>query len=134
MRIRLLVLIPALSLGGCYGLAGHDEIDRYFQRSGKITMSAGDAKEVNAVAHTITPWPPYVGDRRLAYDARRVGSAVTRYGSNRQPVDQLPDIGDATRQMGVRPQAPQTVNIEGLGAGSAAGVSVPVGTGAGGNR
>jgi hypothetical protein len=134
MRIRLLVLIPALSLGGCYGLYGHDEIDRYFQRSGSITMSAGDAKQTNAVTHTITPWPPYVGDRRLAYDARRVGSAVTRYGTNRQPTDQLPDIGEATRQMGVRPQAPQTVNIEGLGAGAAAGVSVPVGAPAGGNR
>lgn len=134
MRIRLLALIPVLSLGGCYGLYGHDEIDRYFQRSGSITMSAGDAKQANAVTHTITPWPPYVGDRRLAYDARRVGSAVTRYGTNRQPTDQLPDIGDATKQMGVRPQAPQTVNIEGLGAGSAAGVSVPVGSPAGGNR
>ena len=132
MRIRLLALIPVLSLGGCYGLYGHDEIDRYFQRSGSITMSAGDAKQANAVTHTITPWPPYVGDRRLAYDARRVGSAVTRYGNNKQQVDQLPDIGDATKQMGVRPQAPQTVNIEGLGAGSAAGVSVPVGSG--GNR
>jgi len=134
MRIRLLVLIPALSLGGCYGLYGNDEADRYFQRSPSITMSAGDAKQANAVTHTITPWPPYVGDRRLAYDARRVGSAVTRYGTNRQPVDQLPDIGDATRQMGVRPQPAQTVNIEGWGAGSAAGVSVPVGTPAGGNR
>ena len=134
MRIRLLALVPALSLGGCYGLYGHDEIDRYFQRSGSITMSAGDAKQANAVTHTITPWPPYVGDRRLAYDARRVGSAVTRYGTNRQPTDQLPDVGDATKQMGVRPQAPQTVNIEGLGAGTAAGISVPVGAPAGGNR
>ena len=134
MRIRLLALVPALSLGGCYGLYGHDEIDRYFQRSGSITMSAGDAKQANAVTHTITPWPPYVGDRRLAYDARRVGSAVTRYGTNRQPTDQLPDIGDATKQMGVRPQPTQNVNIEGLGAGSASGVSVPVGGPAGGNR
>lgn len=129
MRIRLLAILPALSLGGCYGLAGHDEIDRYYQRSNTITMSAGDAKETNAVAHTIHPWPRYVGDRRLAYDARRVGGAVTRYGNMRQPTDQLPDIGDATKQMGVRPQPAQTVNIEGLGAGSAAGVSVPVNTG-----
>ena len=134
MRIRLLALVPALSLGGCYGLYGHDEVARYYQRSDTIVMSAGDAKQANAVTHTITPWPPYVGDRRLAYDARRVGSAVTRYGNSRQQVDQLPDIGDATKQMGVRPQAPQTVNIEGLGAGTAAGVSVPVGTPAGGNR
>src|SRR3954462_9453952 len=135
MIVRFLaILAVSLSLGGCYGLYGHDEVDRYFQRSDTITMSAGDAKQTNPVTHTITPWPPYVGDRRLAYDARRVGSAVTRYGNNRQPADQLPDIGDATKQMGVRPQAPQTGNIEGLGAGAAAGVSVPVGTGAGGNR
>ena len=78
-------------------------MDRYFQRSDTITMSAGDAKQTNAVAHTIHPWPRYVGDRRLAYDARRVGGAVTRYGNTRQPMDQLPDIGDATKQMGVRP-------------------------------
>jgi hypothetical protein len=129
------MIVPALSLGGCSGLYGHDEIDRYFQRSDTITMSAGDAKDKNAVTHAITPWPPYVGDRKLAYDARRVGSAVTRYGNNRQPMDQLPDIGDATKQMGIRQLPTQSVNIEGLGAGSAAGVSVPVGgAGAGGNR
>jgi hypothetical protein len=133
MRIRLLVLLPALSLGGCYGLYGHDEVDRYFQRSDTITMSAGNAKETNAVAHTITPWPRYVGDRRLAYDARRVGGAVSRYGKMQQPIDQLPDIGDATKQMGVRTQPTQNVNIEGLGAGTASGVSVPVGA-TGGNR
>lgn len=129
MRIGFLAIVPALSLGGCYGLYGHDEVDRYYQRSDTITLSAGNAKEVNAVAQTIHPWPRYVGDRKLAYDARRAGSAVTRYGINRQPTDQLPDIGDATKQMGVRPQAPQTVNIEGLGAGTAGAVSVPVGTG-----
>ena len=132
MRIRLLVIVPALSLGGCYGLYGHDEMDRYFQRSDTITMSAGDAKQTNAVAQTIHPWPRYVGDRKLAYDARRVGGAVTRYGNTKQPVDQLPDIGESTRQMGVRQLPTQNINIEGLGAGAAGGVSVPVGTG--GNR
>ena len=132
MRIRLLAIFAPLLLGGCYGVAGHDEMDRYFQRSDTITMSAGDAKQVNAVTHTIHPWPRNVGDRRLAYDARRVGGAVTRYGNTRQPVDQLPDIGEATRQMGVRQAPTQNVNIEGLGAGAASGVSVPVGVG--GNR
>src|SRR4051812_46225981 len=132
MTIRYLALLAPLLLGGCYGVYGHDEVDRYFQRSDTITMSAGDAKQVNAVTHTINPWPRNVGDRRIAYDARRVGGAVTRYGNTKQPVDQLPDISDATKQMGVRPQPAQTINIEGLGAGSAAGVSVPVGTG--GNR
>ncbi|TFV51118.1 hypothetical protein [Bradyrhizobium niftali] len=135
MTKRYLVLFAPLLLGGCYGLAGHDEVDRYFQRSDTITMSAGDAKQVNAVTHTIHPWPRNVGDRRIAYDARRVGAAVTRYGKTQQPVDQLPDISDPTRQMGVRTTPTQNVNIEGLGAGSSTGVSVPVGgTGGAPNR
>lgn len=132
MRIRLLAIFAPLLLGGCYGLAGHDEVDRYFQRSDTITMSAGDAKQVNAVTHTINPWPRYVGDRRIAYDARRVGSAVTRYGNTTRPVDQLPNISEPGRAMGQPPPSNQNINIEGLGAGSSAGVSVPVGGGLGG--
>src|SRR5258708_7871875 len=131
MTIRYVALLSPLLLGGCGGLYGDDEMDRYFQRSDTITMSAGDAKQVNAVTHTINPWPRNVGDRRIAYDARRVGKAVTRYGDTKQPVDQLPDIGDPTRQMGVRTTPTQNINVEGLGAGSAAGVSVPVGRGNG---
>lgn len=127
MTIRYLVLFAPLLLGGCYGLAGHDEMDRYFQRSDTITMSAGDAKQVNAVTHTIHPWPRYVADRRIAYDARRVGAAVTRYGDTKRPLDQLPDMGDPTKAMGQPPPVTQNVNIEGLPPGSNAGVSVPVG-------
>jgi len=127
MTKRYLVLFAPLLLGGCYGLAGHDEVDRYFQRSSTITMTAGDAKEVNAVTHTIHPWPRNVGDRRIAYDARRVGAAVTRYGNTQRPVDQLPDIGPATEAMGQRPPVTQNVNVTGMGAGSTSGISVPVG-------
>jgi hypothetical protein len=127
MTIRYLVLFAPFLLGGCYGLAGHDEMDRYVQRSDTLTMTAGDAKQVNAVTHTINPWPRNVGDRRIAYDARRVGAAVTRYGETKRPVDQLPDVGNATEAMGQRPPVTQNVNIEGLPPGAAAGVSVPVG-------
>src|SRR6266478_4920342 len=127
------VLLAIVTLGSCNGLAGNDEIDRYYQRSDTITLSAGDAKQVNAVTHTINPWPGHVGDRRIAYDARRVGAAVTRYGNTTQPVDQLPDISDATRQLGVRPTPTQNINIQGLGAGSTSGVSVPIGGGGGNN-
>jgi hypothetical protein len=131
MTIRYLALFAPFLLGGCYGLYGHDEVDRHFQRSDTITMTAGDAKQVNAVTHTIHPWPRNVSNRRIAYDARRVGAAVTRYGNTQRPVDQLPDIGNATEAMGQRPPTTQNVNITGLGAGSASGVSVPVGGGAG---
>lgn len=132
MTIRNLALFAPLLLGGCYGLAGHDEVDRYYQRSDTITMSAGNAKEVNAVTHTIHPWPRYVADRRLAYDARRVGAAVTRYSNTQRPVDQLPDIGLGGEAMGQRPPVTQNINVNGLPPGTSSGVSVPVGGAAGG--
>lgn len=132
MAKRYLVLFAPLLLGGCYGLAGHDEMDRYFQRSDTITMSAGDAKQVNAVTHTIHPWPRNVGDRRIAYDARRTGGAITRYGNQQRPLDQLPDMGEPTKAMGQAPPVTtiQNVNTTGLGAGT--GGSVAVGVGGGG--
>ncbi|WFU38797.1 hypothetical protein QA640_30930 [Bradyrhizobium sp. CB82] len=126
MTKRYLVLLAVLPLGGCYGLYGHDEVDRYFQRSDTITMSAGDAKEVNAVTHTIHPWPRYVGNRRLAYDARRTSAAVNRYTTTTRPVDQLPNIGLGGDAMGQPPPSNQNINISGTGAGAPA-VAVPVG-------
>ena len=124
------VLLAIFTLGSCNGLAGNDEMDRYFQRSDQITLSAGDAKQVNAVTHTINPWPRYVGDRRIASDARRVGAAVTRYSTTTRPVDQLPDIPDESKAMGQAPPITtitnQNVNLSGSGAGSP-GTSVSVG-------
>jgi hypothetical protein len=111
MTIRYLALFAPLLLGGCYGLAGNDEMDRYFQRSDTITMSAGDAKQVNAVTHTINPWPRNVGNRRIAYDARRVGAAVTRYSTTTRPVDQLPDIPIPGRAIGQAPPITTNQNI-----------------------
>jgi hypothetical protein len=120
------VLLALVTLGSCNGLAGNDEMDRYFQRSNKITLSAGDASQANAVTHTINPWPAGVGDRRIVSDARRATSAVTRYSTNQRPVDTLPSIGFAGEAMGQPPPSNQNINITGSGAGSA-GVQVPVG-------
>ncbi|MGY2845164.1 hypothetical protein ACVIWU_004965 [Bradyrhizobium sp. USDA 4509] len=132
MTIRYLALLAPVLLGGCYGVYGHDEMDRYVRRSDTITMSAGNAKEVNAATHTIHPWPAYVGDRRIAYDARRVTESVKRYGTTSRPVDQLPDISAPTTAMGQAPPVTtiQNVNTTGLGAGTGGSVSV----GVGGNR
>jgi hypothetical protein len=120
------VLLALVTLGSCNGLAGNDEMDRYFQRSDTITLSAGDAKQANAATQTIHPWPRYVGDRRIVSDARRASSAVTRYSTNQRPVDTLPNIGEGGVAMGQAPPITQNINIGGSGAG-AAGVSVPVG-------
>jgi hypothetical protein len=124
------VLLALVTLGSCNGLAGDDEMDRYFQRSDSITLSAGDAKQTNAVTHTIHPWPAGVGDRRIVSDARRVGAAVTRYSTTTRPVDQLPDVGVKSEAMGQPPPITRNdnVNISGSGAGSS-GTSVPIGNG-----
>ena len=122
------MLLALVTLGSCNGLAGNDEMDRYFQRSDSITLSAGDAKQANAVTHTINPWPPGVGDRRIVSDARRAGGAVTRYSTNQRPLDTLPNIGFNGEAIGQPPPSNQNINISGSGAG-AAGVSVPVGRG-----
>jgi hypothetical protein len=122
------VFLAIVSLGACNGLWGNDEMERYYQRSDQITLSAGDAKQTNAVTHTINPWPRYVGDRRIVTDARRTGAAVTRYSTTTRPVDQLPNIGQANEAMGQPPPSNQNINISGSGAGSA-GVSVPVARG-----
>jgi hypothetical protein len=64
-----------------------DPFAMYIQRSDKITLGAGDAKDVNAATHVIDPWPRYVGDRRIPGNGDRLSRAVTRYnqGSYRQP-------------------------------------------------
>ena len=87
------VLLAVFTLGSCNGLAGNDEMDRYFQRSDTITLSAGDAKQANAVTHTINPWPSYVGDRRIVTQAAKTQGAIARYRNGTQPRDPLPAIG-----------------------------------------
>ena len=74
----LLAAVGAL-LGGCYGPYGYDEFARYDERKETITPSAGDAKEVNARTHMETPWPVYVGDRRISVNGDRMARAVARY-------------------------------------------------------
>ena len=87
------VLLAVFTLGSCNGLAGNDEMDRYFQRSDTITLSAGDAKQTNAVTHTIHPWPRDVGDRRIVAQAAKTNGAMTRYRSGTPPRDSLPAFG-----------------------------------------
>src|SRR6185436_8824972 len=104
------VLLAVFTLGSCNGLAGNDEMDRYFQRSDTITLSAGDAKQANAVTHTINPWPNNVGDRRIVVQAGKMQTAVTRYRRGSQPFDPLPAIGLTSFPMGTAGAA--AANVE----------------------
>jgi hypothetical protein len=116
------VLLAVFTLGSCNGLAGNDEMDRYFQRSDTITLSAGDAKQANAVTHTINPWPSYVGDRRIVAEAGKTQGAIVRYRSGTQPRDPLPALGLPSFPMGIAGAAAANVD---------AGAYVGLGTGAG---
>jgi len=109
-------------------LAGNDEMDRYFQRSDTITLSAGDAKQANAVTHTINPWPSYVGDRRIVADAAKTRGAIVRYRSGTQPRDPLPALGLPGFPMGVAGATAATVDAGGgvvLGGGGVGFVGAP---------
>jgi len=108
-------------------LAGNDEMDRYFQRSDTITLSAGDAKQANAVTHTINPWPSYVGDRRIVADAAKTRGAIVRYRSGTQPRDPLPAISGGGVPMGVAGATAATVDAGGGVILGGTGVSVGVG-------
>jgi hypothetical protein len=80
MRSRILLWATAsLALAGCHGLYGHDEGQRYIQRSDTITLSAGDAPNLNARTHMVDPWPPGVSDRRIPAEGSRMVRAVDRY-------------------------------------------------------
>lgn len=85
-RLTCLSLVAAaVLLGGCYGPYGYDDFARYAERKDTITPSAGDAKEVNARTHMETPWPVYVGDRRIPANGERMTKVVTRYRSPPPP-------------------------------------------------
>lgn len=71
----------AISLAGCYGTLGNDEGERYLQRKDTVTLSAGDAKEVNARTHMLSQWPNGVGDRRIVHEGSRMARAAECYRS-----------------------------------------------------
>jgi hypothetical protein len=94
MRFGLITaMLAALAVGGCSGLWGNDEFERYSQRNDAITMSAGDAKEVNAATHMYHPWPRGVENRQIATDGPRMQRALERYRRGARPNDPLPNIG-----------------------------------------
>src|SRR5262245_4160725 len=123
--MRLLTLasiLAALLAGGCSGLWGDDEFERYAQRTDRITLSAGDAKEVNTAAHMLTPWPPGVGDRRILADGPRMQRAIERYHREGRPPDPLPDIGIGGSPLGTALPTEQP-------SGAAGGAAAPGGGG-----
>ena len=59
-----------------------DAVQQYVQRADKVTLTAGNAQEVNTRIQETDPWPPNVGNTRIAADGKRMADAVYRYGCN----------------------------------------------------
>lgn len=79
--MRSLIVLIALAGAASAPLSAHaqaidDPFSDYLQRSDTILLGAGDAKDANAAIHTITPWPPYVGNTHIPIDGRRSVGAV----------------------------------------------------------
>jgi hypothetical protein len=74
----VLLLAATIALGGCQTY-GNDEMVSYLQRKDTVTLSAGDASRANAVAQTIHPWPPGVGDKRIPMEGTRAVDAMAKY-------------------------------------------------------
>jgi len=51
----------------------------YTQRADKVTLSAGNAREVNTRIHEVDPWPRYVANARIPANGERMARAVERY-------------------------------------------------------
>jgi hypothetical protein len=78
--VRTLACIAAATAAaGCWpGPYGYNGA-QYIHRSDTITLSAGNAKEVNAATQVIDPWPRNVGDPRIPANGERMVGAVQRY-------------------------------------------------------
>ena len=90
-----------------------DIVQPYTQRADKVTLTAGNAKEVNTRIHEVDPWPRYVANARIPANGERMARAVERY-----------------RKQGPRPLATEsTSSVSGGGGGITAGAPGPGGGG-----
>jgi hypothetical protein len=100
--LRLVMFGGCWWWGPCSGLWGDDEFARYFERHDRMTMTSGDAKEVNAMAHIPTPWPRGVNDRRIVADSAHMQRVLEWYRRSARRPDPLPDVPDYDHAMGVQ--------------------------------
>jgi hypothetical protein len=83
MKVARTLVAVALAgaCGGCWAGAYDTPGAEYLHRSDTITLSAGNAKNVNAVTHIIDPWPRQVANRRIPGHGERIARAMERYKS-----------------------------------------------------
>jgi len=109
--VSVLLVLP-LATGGCATNVVdtwqiYDPVNivqPYTQRVDNVTLSAGNAKEVNSRIHEVDPWPRYVANTRIPANGERMARAVERY-----------------RKQGPRSLATESTSSVGGGGGGGAG-------------
>jgi hypothetical protein len=82
IRTACALALAMLPLSGAARAGDYDWEDMfapYRQRIDTATTSSGNAHNVNAATHMVTPWPRYVRNRRIPGNGARLAGAVKRY-------------------------------------------------------
>jgi hypothetical protein len=116
----MLAAALAVALGGCWSGIYENPAAQYVARSDTVTLSAGNAKDVNAATHVIDPWPRNVKDRRISGNGERMVGAVQRY--------QRPQAGRTSGQGQARPGVNPGEIPGGAAVGGAPGTITPTAT------
>jgi hypothetical protein len=100
---KLTGLTVLITLTGCgAGLAGDypflDELTQYVQRIDTLSVVSGDARDVNAAAQIINPWPLYARDRRIPANGQRMVGAINRYQNPKLLGAQAPTLAPVITQ------------------------------------
>lgn len=65
-----------------------DPFSDYLQRSQGVSLGAGNANEANEAIQSITPWPPYVGYRRIPTQGRHAADSIEQMYRLPEPFQQ----------------------------------------------
>lgn len=124
----LVAILRLVMLGGCFwfggecsGLWGDDEFQAYVRRTDRMTMTSGDAKEVNAVTQIPTPWPRGVSDRRIVSDSAHMQKALEWYRRSARRPDPMPPVTVPDDTFGEKISPEKTGGGGGAGGGDGGG-------------
>lgn len=126
MVVELLAIATLISCSGARAgdLVGprsddltYEFFEPYLERIEGVTVSAGNARDVNAVTHMIDPWPRNVRNRRIPFNGERMVGAVDRYRHGRPAAPPITPVYNTT---GLQYIAPTTQGAPGPSTGSTA--------------
>lgn len=84
VAVGLIGLLPSLARAQMVD----DPFSDYLQRSQGISTGAGNANAANEAIQTITPWPPYAGNRRIRLQGRQGVDTIERMYKVPDPFEQ----------------------------------------------